>query len=235
MNVEIWSDIACPWCYIGKRRFERALAEFEHRDAVSVEWRSFELDPRAPQRHAEPQAVLLARKYGTTVAQADAMNARMTAEAAKEGLTFRLDRTQVGNTFDAHRLLHLAADRGGRDALVERLFAAYLSEGEALGEHEVLVRLAAEVGLDTDEVRTTLESDGYAAAVREDEARAHSLGISGVPYFVADGRYGVSGAQPSEVLVEALTQAWREGHAPLRVVGAGAGAGEGCADGSCSV
>ena len=140
MQVEIWSDIACPWCYVGKRRFERALEEFEHRRDVDVVWRSFELDPTAPRQHDAPQAELLARKYRMPLAQAEAMNARMTAEAAKEGLAFRMDRVRVGNTFDAHRLIHLAAAAGRREAMVERLFAAYLGEGEALGDVEVLGR-----------------------------------------------------------------------------------------------
>ena len=237
MLVEIWSDIACPWCYVGKRRWERALAGFAHREDVAVTWRSFELDPSAPARHAEPQAELLARKYGTTLQQAEAMNARMTAEAAKEGLAFRLDRVQVGNTFDAHRLLHEAAAHGLRDRLVERLFAAYLAEGEALGDHDVLARLAAEVGLDADAVRAMLASDRHADAVREDETRARRLGITGVPFFVLDGRLGVSGAQPPEVLLGALTQAWEAAHPALQMVGdedrrgaADAGCGEdGCA------
>lgn len=239
MIVEIWSDIACPWCYVGKRRFERALSQFEHRDAVSVVWRSFELDPSAPRRHTEPQPVLLARKYGMPLAQAEAMNARMTGEAAKEGLTFRLDRVQVGNTFDAHRLLHFAAGLDRREALVERFFAAYLSEGEALGDIDVLVRLAADVALDAEAVRAVLASDRFADAVRRDEARAQALGITGVPFFAIDARYGVSGAQPPEAILEALRQAWGEARVPLAPVHAGAsttaGGQEGCEDGSCAV
>lgn len=210
MIVEIWSDMACPWCYVGKRRFEQALAEFEHRAAVTVVWRSFELDPGAPRRHEEPQTVLLARKYRVPLAQAEAMNARMTAEAAKEGLAFRLDRVQVGNTFDAHRLLHFAATAGRREALVERLFAAYLGEGEALGEHAVLVRLASDVGLDAQAVAAVLASDRFADDVRRDEARAQGFGISGVPFFALDERYGVSGAQPPAAILEALRTRWAE-------------------------
>ena len=210
MIVEIWSDIACPWCYVGKRRFEQALATFEHRDAVTVVWRSFELDPSAPPRHDEPQAVLLARKYRMPLAQAEAMNARMAGEAAKEGLTFHLDRVQVGNSFDAHRLLHFAATVGRREALVERLFAAYLGGGEALGEHEVLVRLASDVGLDADATRAVLASDRFAADVRRDQARARALGVSSVPFFAIDERYGISGAQPPAAILEALRTRWAE-------------------------
>lgn len=231
MLVEIWSDVACPWCHVGKRRWERALADFPHRAEVEVAWRSFELDPRAPARHREPQAELLARKYGTSRAQAEAMNARMTAEAAREGLEFHLDRVVVGNTFDAHRLLHESAQHGLRDRMVERLFVAYLSEGEALGEHEVLVRLAAGEGLDADAVRAMLASDRHAAAVRDDGARARRLGITGVPFFVLDGRLGVSGAQPPEVLLAALTEAWEQARPALRMVGEAGGAGD--ADAAC--
>ena len=239
MLVEIWSDIACPWCYVGKRRWERALADFPHRADVTVEWRSFELDPQAPARHDEPQVELLARKYRTSVAQAEAMNARMTAEAAKEGLAFRLDRVRVGNTFDAHRLLHEAAAQGRRDVLVERLFAAYLAEGESLGDHDVLARLAAEAGLDAAAVRAMLAEDRHAAAVRDDEARARRLGITGVPFFVLDGRIGVSGEQTPDVLLDALTHAWAEGREALQMVGDAAGgrgdAAGACDDGSCAV
>ncbi len=237
MIVEIWSDIACPWCYVGKRRFEQALDRFAHRDAVTVVWRSFELDPTAPPRHDEPQAVLLARKYRMPLAQAEAMNARMASEAAREGLTFHLDRVQVGNTFDAHRLLHLAATAGRREALVERLFAAYLGEGAALGEHAVLARLASDVGLDADAVAAVLASDRFAADVRRDEARARAFGVGGVPFFAIDERYGVSGAQPPEAILEALRTRWAEAPAPLATVPTGAvpaGAVDACDDGSCA-
>ncbi len=148
MQVEIWSDIACPWCYVGKRRFEAALEGFAHRDEVTVTWHSFELDPRAPQQQDAPQPELLARKYGTTLEQAHAMNARMSEAAAGEGLTFQLDQVKVGNTFNAHRLLHFSAERGQREALGERLFEAYLGEGAALGDTDTLVALATDVGLD---------------------------------------------------------------------------------------
>ncbi|HEU4647949.1 MAG TPA: DsbA family oxidoreductase [Gemmatimonadales bacterium] len=220
MRIEIWSDIACPWCAIGKRRFERALEAFEHRDAVEVVWRSFELDPTAPRRHGRPQPELLAEKYGMPVAQAQAMNARMSGAAAAEGLQFDLDRAQVGNTFDAHRLIHYATAQGRRDAIVDRLFRAYLGEGRAIGEHAVLVELAAEAGLGPEAVRAVLASDDYAAAVRSDEARAQQFGITGVPFFAIDERVGVSGAQPPEVLLEVLREAWRDSEAAARAPGA---------------
>lgn len=238
MQVEIWSDIACPWCYIGKRRFEQALESFEHGDEVRVVWRSFELDPHAPKRQTASQLDLLALKYRMTREQVEAMNARMSAEAAKEGLTFDLVRVQVGNTFDAHRLLHFAATKGLRDALVERLFAGYLGEGVALGEHENLIALATDVGFEADEVRVTLASDAFADAVRLDEARAQEIGVSGVPFFVIDSRYGVSGAQSPEVLVGAIRQAWNERSRGVQMVGVGStptGEVAGCEDGQCEV
>ena len=234
MQVEIWSDIACPWCYTGKRRFERALAEFDHRDDVTVTWRSFELDPHAPKRHDVPQPELLARKYGTTREGAEGMNARMAAAASGEGLDFHLDQVQVGNTFDAHRLLHFAGTENRREALVERLFRAYLSEGASLSDLDTLVGLAAEVGLDAERAREVLGSDAFAEAVRADEARAMEIGVSGVPFFVLGGRYGVSGAQPHEVLLGALNQAWNETPRGVQMLGEADSESEGCEDGSCS-
>ncbi len=234
MQVEIWSDIACPWCYVGKRRFESAIARFAHRDAITVTWRSFELDPRAPSQHDEPQPELLARKYRTSVEQAHAMNARMTEAAAAEGLTFRLDDVKVGNTFDAHRLLHFAAQYNLREALGERLFAAYLGEGASLGDTETLVTLATEVGLDANDARTMLATDEFGDAVRRDESEAQAIGVTGVPFFVLDRRYGVSGAQSPEVLLGALQQAWDERSPAMQLVG-GEAVGADCADGSCAV
>ena len=235
MKIEIWSDIACPWCYVGKRRFEQALARFPQRDALEITWRSFELDPEAPARHDEPLNELLAKKYRVPVAQADAMNARLAGEARKEGLDFQLDRVIVGNTFDAHRLLHLAATLGVREALVERFFRAYFTDGAALGDHETLVRLAADVGIPADRARATLASDEFAAAVRADEARARGFGISGVPFFAVDERYGISGAQPPEAILGALEQAWRESQATSVLTPVGNADADGCADGSCAI
>ncbi|MDB4879221.1 MAG: oxidoreductase [Gemmatimonadetes bacterium] len=231
MQIDIWSDIACPWCYVGKRRFEEALRRFDHRDDVTVLWHSFELDPGAPATHEEPQAELLARKYGMPVAKAEEMNARMTAAAAGEGLEFHFDRVRVGNTFDAHRLVHLAHAQGKQDAMKERLMRAYLTEGLAIGTAPVLQQLGEDVGLDASQVRTTLAGDAYAAEVRTDESRARQLGITGVPFFVIDGRYGVSGAQSPEVLLGALEQAWAESRPSMAMVSGAEGPAcgpEGC-------
>ncbi len=210
MHVEIWSDIACPWCYVGKRRFEAALSAFEHRDEVRVTWRSFELDPSAPPAREGDGATHLARKYGTSREQALAMHERMTATAAEDGLDFRFDLARGGNTFDAHRLVHLAEAHGMQDAIKERLMRAYLTEGELMSDHATLERLATEVGLPADEVRDMLATDRFAADVRGDEQTATSFGISAVPFFVVDRQIGAAGAQPPEVLGELLRRAWAD-------------------------
>ena len=208
LTVEIWSDVVCPWCYIGKRRFEAALERFEHCDEVELRWRSFELDPEAAPSSDVPAAERLAQKYGMSVQDAAAKHAEMSVLAAQDGLEFHLDRSRGGNTFDAHRLIALAADRGVQDALKERLMRAYFTDSEPIADHATLVRLAEEAGLDASEARAVLDSDRYADAVRSDEQLALQIGIRGVPFFVLDRRYGVSGAQPADALLGALEQAW---------------------------
>jgi predicted DsbA family dithiol-disulfide isomerase len=227
MKVEIWSDVACPWCYVGKRRFEQALARFPH--PVEVTWRSFELDPSASGAKDGSYAERLATKYGFTLAKAQEVLDGMTATAAAEGLAFHFDRAQAGSTFDAHRLLHLAAEHGLQDALKERLLLAYFSEGRAVHDPATLVRLAAEVGLDETEAAEVLATGRYAEQVRADQAEATALGVTGVPFFVLDRRYGVSGAQSPEVLLQALEQAWTS--QPLDVVGTG----DACDGDACAV
>jgi predicted DsbA family dithiol-disulfide isomerase len=233
MKVEIWSDVVCPWCYIGKRRFEDALARFDHRGDVEVVWRSFELDPQAPVRRVGDTADRLAGKYGMTREKALAAQAHMTEVAAEEGLDFRFDLSKSGNTFDAHRLLHLAGDRGVQDAAKERLLKAYFTDGEPIGEPETLARLATEAGLDPDEVQEVLAGDRYATEVRSDERDAAGIGISGVPFFVVDRTYAVSGAQPADVLLKVLERSWSETH-PLVMVEAG-GEQATCEGDSCAV
>jgi predicted DsbA family dithiol-disulfide isomerase len=230
VDVEIWSDIACPWCYIGKRRFEAALAEFEHRDDVRVTWRSFELDPSAPHEREGDNATRIAEKYGITVERAREMGRTVTDAAAGEGLDFHLDIQRSGTTFDGHRVIHLAAERGLQDAMKERLLHAYFTEGQLVSDHETLVRLAVEVGLDEDEVRATLASDRFAADVRGDEQLAGQFGISAVPTFVVDRAIGASGAHPPEALLQLLEQGW-ERREPVTVIAGGETCGvdgEGC-------
>jgi predicted DsbA family dithiol-disulfide isomerase len=236
MKVEIWSDVVCPWCYVGKRRFQQALAAFPHRDAVEVVWRSFELDPSAPAQRPGPYAEHLAAKYGIDVEQAQLRMDGMAATAALDGLELRFDRARGGNTFDAHRLLHLAAEDGVQDVLQERLMHATFTEGEPIGDHDVLVRLAGEAGVDAERARTVLSEGTYGDAVRADEEQARQLRISGVPFFAIDRTYGLAGAQPADVILQALEHAWAEGGAEAAgPASVGASTGSGCDDTSCAV
>jgi predicted DsbA family dithiol-disulfide isomerase len=210
VRVEVWSDVVCPWCYVGKRRLESALGRFDRRDEVEVVWRSFELDPAAPPRRDGSAAEQLARKYGMSPEQVAASWARLTALAEAEGLEFHLDSALGGSTFDAHRLIHLGVDHGLQDEVNERFLRGYFTESLPIGEPEVLERLAVEAGLPPADVAQVLATDRFADAVREDERRARLLGIGGVPFFAIDDRYGVSGAQSADLLLEALAAAWAE-------------------------
>jgi len=204
MVVEIWSDIACPWCYVGKRRFEAALAGFEQRDDVTVRWRSFELDPAAPAARERSGAEHLAEKYGMSVEEARARQQGLREMAADDRIDMRFDLTRGANTFDGHRLLWLAAEHGLQTAMKERLMRAHHTEGELVSDRETLARLAAEVGVPAAETRDMLAGDRFAAEVRDDEATAAAIGIHAVPTFVVDRRLAVAGAQPPEVLLELL-------------------------------
>ena len=223
MQVEIWSDVVCPWCYLGKRRFEAALDGFAHSEEIELRWKSFELDPGARSRTAEDDnerddyADRLARKYGTSRAGAQQMLDTMTAAAAAEGLDFHFEKAIRANTFNAHQVIHLAAEGRVQDAVKERLLRGYFSEGEAVGDPTVLARLAAEAGLDADEVRQALADQRYAGAVRADQAEAARLGISAVPFLVVDRRYGIAGAQPADEILQVLQRSWAQSH-PLTVV-----------------
>jgi predicted DsbA family dithiol-disulfide isomerase len=208
MDVEIWSDIACPWCYIGKRRFERALAGFEHADDVNVRWRSFELDPDAPHEREGDRASRIARKYGLGLDQVREMERELLSQAAGEGLDFRLDVQRSGTTFDGHRLVHLANEHGLGDQMKERLLQAYFSEGELISDHGSLLALGIEVGLPDEEVRELLAGDRFAEEVRDDERTAVELGITAVPTFVVDRARGISGAQSPELLLKLLQVGW---------------------------
>jgi predicted DsbA family dithiol-disulfide isomerase len=210
MLVEIWSDIACPWCYVGRARFAAALAQFEHRDEVSVLWRSFELDPDAPAEREGSHAERIARKYGRTLEEVAEMDAQLTATAAADGLAIDFGRVRSGNTFDGHRLIHLAAAHGQQDAMKERLLRAYFSEGALISDHATLQALGVDVGLPADDVRELLLTERYAEEVRDDERTAQSAGISAVPCFVIDRKYGASGAQPPETLLEFLRHGWTQ-------------------------
>jgi predicted DsbA family dithiol-disulfide isomerase len=210
MLVEIWSDIACPWCYVGRARFAAALGQFEHRDEVTIVWRSFELDPDAPTEREGSHAERIARKYGRTLEEVAEMDAQLTAAAAADGLTIDFSRVRSGNTFDGHRLVHLAAAHGKQDAMKERLLRAYFNEGALISDHATLQDLGVEIGLPADEIRELLLTERYAEEVRDDERTAQSAGISAVPCFVIDRKYGASGAQPPETLLEFLQHGWTQ-------------------------
>jgi predicted DsbA family dithiol-disulfide isomerase len=235
MQVDIFSDVVCPWCAVGKRRFEAALGQFDHAGEIDVVWRAYELDPNAPVRREGDYPSRLAKKYGITREQAVAANERLTATAAAEGLDFHFERAKPGNTFDAHRLLHYArvAGPGLQDALKERLLVAYFTEGAAIGEPETLVSLAAEVGLDAEECAGILAGDRYAAEVRADENEALELGVTGVPFFVVDGKFGIPGAEDSGTILSVLNRAWAKAH-PLEMAVAPT-AGGACDGDSCDV
>lgn len=205
MRVDVWSDLVCPWCYVGKRRFEKALARFD--DEVQIVHRSFQLNPAAPRDRISSRREMLMEKYRLSPAQAMQMDARMTQTAAAEGLEFHLDGTLTGNTFDAHQLMHLAYARGVQDAVIERFYRAYFIEQQSLFTQDSLVALATEAGLTRDEAAATLLENRYAEAVKEDIEIAKQLGVTGVPFFVVDDRYGISGAQAPETFLQVLQQA----------------------------
>ena len=208
MRVDVWSDVTCPWCFVGLANLGDALQRFDHEDDVDVVLHSFQLDPGAPRRDDEPLDQRLARKYGTTVGEVRARQAQIVALGTERGIDFRFDQAIGGNTFDAHRLLHLARLRGRQIELKHRLGRAYFTDGEPIGETDTLRRAALDVGLDADEVEAVLTGDAFADEVRADIDAARQIGIAGVPFFVVDGRLGVSGAQPADSLLEILDQGW---------------------------
>jgi predicted DsbA family dithiol-disulfide isomerase len=210
MKVEIWSDVVCPWCYIGKRRLETALSRFDGAADVEITWHSFQLNPDQPRGARQSHDEYLRDKVGGSIEQVQVMNARVTALAAAEGLDYHFERYQVINTFDAHRVAHLAQTHGLGEPIQERFLRAQLVEGEVLDDPDTLVRLSEEVGVPGDEVRAVLATDRYAAEVAADIREARELGITGVPFFVLDRRYGISGAQPAELFLQALETVRRE-------------------------
>jgi len=211
MQIHIWSDVVCPWCYLGKRRFERALEEFAHRGEVQVTHRAFQLDPARPRGEVSSRRDLLMSKYRLTDTQVREMDEKMEEMAAEEGLEYHLTEAGLtGNTLEAHQLVHLAGSHGLQDAMLERLYRAYFTEQRSLFDRESLISLGGEVGLDTMEARQALERDAFLDAVADDVNEAKLLGISGVPFFVIDGRYGISGAQQPELFSKVFARAWEE-------------------------
>jgi predicted DsbA family dithiol-disulfide isomerase len=207
MRVDIWSDVICPWCYVGKARFEKALSAFPHRDEVEVVYHSFELDPSLPRGQRESNLAMLSKKFGKSTAEALAMDDHVGSMARAEGLGFDSGRP-VGNTFDIHRVLHLGLDRGVQQQLLSAVNEAYFVQARDVFDRDVLTEVAARAGLDTAETGKVFDSDGYADEVRQDELQARQIGISGVPFFVFDMALGASGAQPAELFTSALNQAW---------------------------
>ena len=207
MRIDIWSDLVCPWCYIGKRRFETALAAFAHSNDVTVVHRAFQLDPTMPKGQLFRHRDVLMRKYGMNEAQVAAAQARLADLAATEGLEYHLADTRTGNTLDAHRLVHLAGEQGNQDAVIERFFRAHFTEGRSLFDHDSLASLADDARLKG--AREVLDTDRYAQNVIADHQQANALGANGVPFFVIDSRYAISGAQAADVLVSALDRAWK--------------------------
>lgn len=236
MKVEIWSDFMCPFCYIGKRRFEAGLQQFAGKDHVEVVYRSFELDPNAKRDVDHDVHDMLANKYGMSRERAKAMNDDLTKQAAAVGLTYHFDTMILTNTKDAHRLALFAAKYGKMEAMTERLLKAYFTESKHIGDHTTLAELAAEVGLDPKEAAEMLASDQFTQEVRSDEQEATQLGVRGVPFFVINRKYAVSGAQSPQVFAQALQQAWDEDHPKLTVLNETEGSAQNaaCADGVCN-
>jgi predicted DsbA family dithiol-disulfide isomerase len=233
MRIEIWSDVVCPWCYIGKLRLEQALSEFPHAEDVEVVWRSFQLDPSAPTEPVETVAESLGRKYGGGPDAGRQMVDRVEAVAAEFGMLWRHHESLRVSTVDAHRVLHLALGTGGPELqgrLKEALLSAYFIDTANVADHDTLVAIAGEAGLDEVRVKEVLSGDEYADAVEADIREAASLGATGVPFYVIDRKYGVSGAQPSEVFTQVLERAWSEAHPQLDLVGGADACGpDGCA------
>jgi len=231
MKVEIWSDILCPWCYIGKREFENALAQFKHKEKVEVVWKSFELDPSAHENYAGNLYDLLSSKYHITIDRARQMTGALVDRAKAIGLNYNMDIAKATNSFNAHRLIHLAMKHGVQEKVIELLSAAYLIKGKHIGQDETLLEIGTEAGLASSEITAMLGSDAFAEDVRKDEYEAQSLRIKGVPFFLIDRKYSLSGAQPAEVFAEALSKIWEELYPEIKEVNA---AGVQCdADGLC--
>ena len=209
MRVDIWSDIVCPWCYIGKREFEQGLESFAHRDEIEVTYHAFELDPSTPAGTGEKVLDMLSAKYGLGPEQAAQAEAGVAARAAAVGLAYAPGR-RTGNSFNAHRLVALGKDRGRQGEVLQRLYEAYFGAAQPVFDRADLAVLGEAAGLDPAEVTQVLATDEYAEAVRADEQQASQLGISGVPFFVLDGRFGVSGAQPADTFTAVLDKAWSQ-------------------------
>lgn len=231
MKIEVWSDYVCPFCYIGKRRLEEALEQFTQADQVEVEFKSFELDPNAPTNDSRTIYEALATKYGMPIEQAKGTTAQVAAQAREVGLDYDFENMVVTGTLDSHRLTHYAKTVGKEKELSEALLQAYFVDAKHIGNHDVLLEIATSVGLDSDAVREVLTTDVYTEEVRAEEKRASDLGITGVPFFVFDNKYGVSGAQPTEVFTQVLEKVWSENNPTIQLLSNGAT----CTDDNCDI
>lgn len=231
MKIEVWSDYVCPFCYIGKRRLEEALEQFPQADQVEVEFKSFELDPNAPTNDSRTIYEALATKYRMPIEQAKGTTAQVAAQAREVGLDYDFENMVVTGTLDSHRLTHYAKTVGKEKELSEALLQAYFVDAKHIGNHDVLLEIATSVGLDRDAVRDVLTTDVYTEDVRAEEKRASDLGITGVPFFVFDNKYGVSGAQPTEALTQVLEKVWSENNPTIQVLSNGAT----CTDDNCDI
>ncbi|NYF98500.1 DsbA family oxidoreductase [Janibacter cremeus] len=218
MQIDIWSDIACPWCYIGKRRLETALADFPHRGEVGVTWHSYQLDPTLPEHYDGTSAEYLASRKGFPVEQLEEMSRHVAEQAVGEGLAYDFDSLVVANSARGHELLHLAKDRGLGDEVKEALLSAHFEHGADIGDVDTLVRIGAAAGVDEGEIRASLADGRYKAAVASDIDMARQIGVTGVPFVVVDMKYAVSGAQPPEVFREVIDKAWAEQAPAIQVV-----------------
>lgn len=220
MKVQIWSDVMCPFCYIGKRRFEQALGEFENKEDIEIEWKSFQLNPHLKTDPSVNVTQYLADIKGWTIDHARQMNDHVTQMAAEVGLSYDFDKAVVANSFTAHRFAHLAKQNGKGDEAEEALFNAYFTEGKNIDDRDTLIALGESIGLNKSDVEQTLASNQYSTEVKQDIEQARQLGISGVPFFVMDNKYGVSGAQTVPVFLQTLQKAhgeWVEKAKPIKL------------------
>lgn len=233
MRVDIWSDIACPFCYVGMHQLNKAVDKFAHKDKLSIVHHSYQLTPHWPKKTNKKLHELIAESMGGSVSQAKAMNSNAASAARAEGLQANMDDIVPVNTFDAHQLIHMAAEQGKEHEAIDRLFAAYFVNGESVADTDTLVAIGEEVGLDKATVRKSLQTNKYADDVREDIRQAKSLGIRGVPYFVIDDKYAMSGARGVSGFSSVLQKAWHEAH-PIETIDDELGGEAGvCADGIC--
>lgn len=236
MKIEVWSDFVCPFCYIGKRRLEAALQQFDYRDQVEVEYKSFELDPNAKVYQDTSIHEAIAKKYGISLEEAKKANDGIGSQAKTVGLAFDFENMKPTNTFDAHRLTKFAESIGKGKILTEKLLHAYFVEGKLLSDHEILLSIAASVDIDSVRAREVLGNvDMYANEVRDEEMRAHQYGATGVPFFVINEKYAISGAQPTELFVSALQQVWEEEAPKPKLEKIGLDSGTVCTDDGCAI